>query len=229
MKMAPCNLSYHYVAFIDLLGFSAMVEADCNGPSSGIRYFPKLFEIHKRITNLTEEISGSSITQFSDSIVIAVPFGLQPFSTMLNLIGQYQFLLLEEGILCRGGISYGKHFQQSSFLFSEGLIRAYRIESEQAKYPRIVVDRDVIELVVHKELEIYDLLIEEADGAVFLDFLRFGDPKEVNVIVSKVTDGFQKLSGRAREKHRWLREYFGYRYPEQSGFDCSRFKVILKP
>jgi hypothetical protein len=227
--VAPGNLSYHYVAFIDLLGFSAMVEADCNGPTNNIRYFPKLFDIHKTITTLTGMIPGSSLTQFSDCIVIAVPFGLQPFSEALGLIARYQFLLLQEGILCRGGISYGKHFQEHTFLFSEGLIRAYRIESEQAKYPRIVIDKDVIELVIQKEPQIYDLMIEESDGAIFLDYLRFGPPKEVFAVVTRITAGLKKMHRRTREKHRWLREYYAYRFPESERFDCSRFRSMDVP
>ena len=44
------NLTHHFVAFIDILGFSAMVDADCSSPSGTEKYIDKLYKIHNDVT-----------------------------------------------------------------------------------------------------------------------------------------------------------------------------------
>ena len=228
MKEETITLAYKYVAFLDLLGFTAMVKSDCNGPNDKIRYLPKLLKIHKSITHHAKPLSDSLLTQFSDSIVLAFPFGQQPFSDAACLIAKYQYSLLQEGILCRGGISFGKHYQDGTFLFSEGLLKAYKIESEQAKYPRIIVDKDIIELRSDKEPNIYEYLIEEADGAIFLDYFKFGTPERIQIIIQQLSEDAKNFSGSEKEKHRWLREYFSTRFPHNLDLKCTRFNIMEK-
>jgi hypothetical protein len=137
----------HFVAFLDILGFSNMVKFDFESSSQYKTYLNKLFQIYNYTSKLHDSNLDLNVMQFSDSIVLSVPFSKEFFSSFISVIAKYQYDLFCEGILCRGGIAYGKHFFQEGFLFSNGLIDAYKIESETAKHPRIVVSTDLIELI----------------------------------------------------------------------------------
>lgn len=218
------KLQLYYIAFLDLLGFSGMVEADCNGPSNGVTFLPKLFSLHERIVSMANIIPGATITQFSDSIVLSVPYDVSQFTAFVELIANYQYYLLENGLLCRGGISFGKHFQDGTFIFSEGLIKAYRIETSQARYPRVVVDTDIIDLLNGHEVFDSDNLLSDADGAKFLHYMRFKNLDKDKEIVTKLTQGHERQPVSIKEKLRWLQEYFSFCYPKSAIFDCARFK-----
>ncbi|WP_209436738.1 hypothetical protein, partial [Pseudomonas gingeri] len=123
-------LTNHFVAFIDLLGFGSMVSHDCESPENSQKYIDKLKETHRKTKELKGEIDGLQLTQFSDSIVLALPYDKRSFREFSTLVSNYQFELLKNGILCRGGISYGMHYYEDDFLFSNGLIHAYNIEKD---------------------------------------------------------------------------------------------------
>ena len=220
------SLTYHFVAFVDILGFSQMVEKDCSGPPTGILYLPKLLDLYESISNSEGVRRGISITQFSDSIVLSKQFSQDGFRVFAENVISFQHSLLINGVLCRGGISYGKHYERSNFLFSEALIKAYRIESEQAGYPRIVIDSDLIDLLSPNGSFPSEIIIQEADGANFLDYLSAGDVEENLKAVQILTVDWGKKPVRVREKLRWLREYFSFYYPDKSGLIVSRFQRI---
>ena len=58
-----------------------------------------------------------------------------------------QWLALTSRLLLRGAISIGRHCPQLGFMFSQGLVAAYRLESGTARYPRVLVDVNLIELM----------------------------------------------------------------------------------
>lgn len=179
----------------------------------------KLFEIYKYTSNLHESSLGLNIIQFSDSIVLSVPFSEESFSQFISVIATYQYDLFCEGIICRGGIAYGKQFLQEGFLFSNGLIEAYMIENEIAKYPRIIVSTDLIELI-HKNGEIDKNipLIKENDGLFFVDFLKDRNLVDSSRYLELILNTNKSSKVSVKEKQRWLTEYSGYTVSES---DCS--------
>lgn len=65
MIKSSCDLDYAVVAFVDILGFSDMVRSDCENKNGSLKFS----EILKNINLETKEITGCSITQFSDSVI----------------------------------------------------------------------------------------------------------------------------------------------------------------
>lgn len=166
------QLKNHFVAFIDLLGFSDMVKHDCENPEHAHKYIDKLKNTHNSTKELKDKIENLQLIQFSDSIVLALPFHKENFSKFSKLVSDYQYSLLSSGILCRGGISYGMHHFEDDFLFSNGLIHAYLIEKDTSKTPRIVVSSDLIDLIYPEKQDIpRELMIKENDGTYFLNYL----------------------------------------------------------
>jgi hypothetical protein len=217
------GLTYHFVAFLDILGFSDMVEQDCSGPSADAVYLPKLLGVHKTAFAYARKFVGAKVTQFSDSIILALPYSPAEFAGVLDHVAVLQQTLLQDGILSRGGLSYGKHYSDEEFIFSDALIRAYKIERDRAIFPRVVVDDDLLDLLGPLASNPPLSLIREADGACFVDYLRKMMPDVARTAVSDATANWQKTPVRVREKMRWLRDYAAYTFPSDDEFQGERF------
>lgn len=129
------------VAFIDILGFGALVKSLESNKAlhellflslNQIKSFKEQSEIHGTATSEFE------VSCFSDSIVMSTnEYGL---SSIVWACGWLQIQLLSNGILTRGGISKGKTLHAKDILYGVGMLNAYQIESKVAIYPRIVLD-----------------------------------------------------------------------------------------
>ncbi|WP_211461579.1 hypothetical protein [Collimonas silvisoli] len=203
------ELKQHYVAFLDVLGFKEMVHSDMLGDNH--LFLSKLFKCHQSAAQIFSDDPNCSITQFSDSIVVSKPYDAKSFTWFATRVAQYQRLLLDEELLCRGGIAVNKHFSNGSFTFSAGLIAAYGVESQTARYPRVVISPEVMDLVFPERKMLPNFLIEEDDGLLFIDYIGLTSSirpgklaVSINNIVGKLLDSSVPS---VREKGLWLAAY----------------------
>lgn len=213
-------LDYHFLAFLDILGYSQMVKSDLEGPRGEEQYFQKLFQLHVETKSLRYENLDFSLIQFSDSIIISAPYNTHTFYEFSKLIAEYQFKLLLNGILIRGGITYGKHFYKDNFLFSSALIDAYGIESKLARFPRIIISNDLYELVNGSNL---DYVISDNNYKI-IDFLHSANLEEatckfINELISKLEVNKNETIS---EKGLWLKEFLNFKAPD-SDIKYTRF------
>lgn len=203
------ELKQHYVAFLDILGFSEMVVLDIG--SENQPNLSKLFRCHQGAANIFKDDPNCTVTQFSDSIVVAKPFDTKSFEWFVTKVAEYQRLLLDEGLICRGGIVVNKHFSNGTFTFSAGVIDAYQVESTIACFPRVVVSHDLIDLIFPDQKEYPAFLIKEDDGSVFIDYLGLFKDQNSEVLtdsIYKIVAGL--IDGKKnslREKGLWLSRY----------------------
>lgn len=211
----PNLLSNYFVAFIDLLGFSSMVSHDCENPETAQKYIDKLQNTHIKAKELKNHIDGLQLTQFSDSIVLALPYKKESFVDFAKLVSNYQYELLENGILCRGGISYGMHYYEDDFLFSNGLIHAYKIEKDISINPRIVVSKDLIELLYPSPgTPPRHLLTKESDGSYFINYFNDREPISTWDCIEKIVPQTLAYSPSIRGKQIWLINYYNHTFPQ---------------
>lgn len=82
-------------------------------------------------------------TSFSDSIVVSVKVDNnvnEMASTLIVNLAYIGAILFEKGILFRGGLTIGNLIHnENGTVFGQGLIDAYQLESNNAKFPRIVL------------------------------------------------------------------------------------------
>lgn len=213
-KSMSISFVNHFVAFIDVLGFAEMVKHDTEAGDGDLLFVERLYEVHAAIIDLVGK-SGLSIklTQFSDSIVLSVPISLSSLLPFLEVVAELQILLFEKGLLCRGGIAYGKHYSEASFMFSDAMISAYRLESESAKYPRILISQDIIDLYHPGEVGMAHMLVFEDDGAVFVDYFRYAarNSRDLSGRVSELAESIRSVpSSSVREKIRWVLQYWDH-------------------
>lgn len=107
--------------------------------------------------------------------------------------------------------------------YGPAFIRAYQIESEDANYPRVLVDDNVICEALNNpynrrddEAEyLYSLIEKDFDGKTFIDFLKipFDDIFEYFEMIKKTIqiaeDGIREYckNSRVRKKYEWLESY----------------------
>lgn len=163
MKTDQIKYEKRIVAFIDILGFKEIVkQSEFDVAKIELLYsvldYLKGWEIPKKwdlkLVEIEEDaqkkgvenfdISGrTNTTSFSDSIVVSVKVDdnvNEMASTLIVNLAYIGAILIEKGILFRGGITIGNIFhKENGTVFGQGLIDAYMLESKSAKYPRIIL------------------------------------------------------------------------------------------
>lgn len=124
-----------YVAFCDVLGFSHAVE----------NAFEETINLYKKFS---ERISDwpfpqkANVSMYSDSILIVC----DELPPLLFAVQGLWFATLTQNWLIRGGIAYGKYWEDRTngnlFVVSDALVRAVRLEST-VKVPAVVLSPEV--------------------------------------------------------------------------------------
>jgi hypothetical protein len=153
--IAPSDVSYshRYIAFIDVLGFGALVSESGKDQAVARRTIQRVSDaILCAIEELEENLGSTSdlmYTQFSDSFVVSVdadhPSMRRLFSFTLAILDVIDSFLISR-LLLRGGIARGQLIHTSKLLFGPAMNRAHELESKVAKVPRIVLDPMLDEL-----------------------------------------------------------------------------------
>ncbi len=147
------------VAFIDILGFSAIIdEYDSNKTSNILNELHDTLEMAIKISieNMIDPKSQTDIKElleyrmFSDCICLSLPyieFGRDfhvQFHSLSAIVRAYQIAMMQKGFFVRGGISMGSFYADKNMIFSGGLVSAYKLE-QTAVYPVIAIDKTVLE------------------------------------------------------------------------------------
>src|SRR5690606_25095843 len=148
-----------YVAFIDILGFSELIELSSQQPSivsdlydifSGFDELNKKI-IERRIERGSNPLAEKSFLQlqglkhqiFSDCIVMSANYNPMGLLSITALSAVFYWALFSRGIYARGSIVIGDIFHEGNFVFGPAMIEAYALESKIAVYPRLVLSDDM--------------------------------------------------------------------------------------
>ena len=167
-EIQEINYENRLIAFIDILGFSEIVKQSENDSKKieliySILDYLKNWETSEswdlKLVEIEEDAQRKGVkyfdirektncTSFSDSIVISVKVDNnvnEMTSTLIANIAYIGAILLEEGVLLRGGLTIGNIVHnENGTVFGQGLIDAYELERNCAKFPRIVFSDKII-------------------------------------------------------------------------------------
>jgi hypothetical protein len=157
------NYENRIVLFLDILGFKKIIDATVEKGQDQSDKIEKLYETLRVIGEEVSKINkGTSkvITQFSDSIVVSFEENdTSEFSAFFQSILSLTIKLISHDIICRGAISYGKLIHTEDVVFGPALNDAYLTESTAALYPRIILDKSVVDtLKANYNTRVSDLL-----------------------------------------------------------------------
>lgn len=156
------------ICFLDILGFSEFVNRyDKDITSTFLQDIQESFALARehlldnRNMYNREAIEHLEYQTFSDNISISIPYfdNENDFLSNFNILSIYvrglQMIMMSKGFFVRGGISIGSYYADNNIIFSKGLINAYKLESEKAIYPRVLVDKVIIDKIInYKESQV---------------------------------------------------------------------------
>ena len=174
------------VCFIDILAFKRLVEKS----NSDKVIEEKIIDILKTIKwdldidkcrtkeylkkyGIDHNIKGRKTFQFSDSIIITMSL-TEPGSLfyLLNELFLMQIKLISFGIFIRGAITINNVFDDE-FIFGIGVNEAYHLESNKAIYPRIIIEKEVVD----KYIEIGNLYNSPTSEREYIEDFLIEDDK----------------------------------------------------
>lgn len=126
-----------YVAYLDILGFSRLVEDanHCDDARQIIRSSLRTFlDIVSKHPNPELQFS-----QFSDNLVLSASRDENGLFYIMETCIRLSFSLFLQGVLVRGGIALGNLEHTEHLLFGSGLINAYRQDTRGGP-PRITLE-----------------------------------------------------------------------------------------
>jgi hypothetical protein len=136
-----------YCAFIDILGFKELVSGIRNGDVNFETIKGLLKQIHQPHdpTFVGTGDTDFQVQSISDAVVLSTRYTVTGLAILFDTIERLSLALLQEGYFTRGGLCRGLLYHDPQMVFGEALIQAYRMESEIAKYPRILLTKDVVD------------------------------------------------------------------------------------
>lgn len=187
-----------YCAFIDILGFTQLIDRLRQDVAQAATLRDLLQTVHRPPRgDYIRSFAGSDIRaqSISDALCLSAACSPAGLSHMFYNLAALALELLEQGFFVRGAVVKGKLYHDDSIVFGEGLVRAYQLEQEVVRYPRIMVTRDIA-------LEVWDDFVEKRDLGEFVDSLRQADdgPYFLHVLAMPEVEFQSQLHAEEREE-----------------------------
>lgn len=183
MNQLPENYDKTLVSYVDVLGFAELLkERTSTDIARLLRTMKQNFAAGGRVHRTRNDEIVKIFKSFNFSDLIVRTTRIEPDAQIRDIIESELFYLSEnqlslavEGILIRGGICTDElcAVPEDSIVFGPALVKSYKLESEYAVYPRIVIDRDMIWEAQEKGYIAFwqDYCSRGDDGAYFVDYL----------------------------------------------------------
>jgi hypothetical protein len=175
------NYSQRYCAFLDILGFRGLIEEVKADPARFAILQSVLERVHSSpgsaSSSIETEIRSQSI---SDAVALSTEINGVALENLFSAIRRLYLDLLVQGFFLRGAIVKGHLYHHKQTIFGEALVKAYNMESEIARFPRVIVAREVREDMLRyaghaKPGQVYPQMVDlqrSPDGPMFLDVLK---------------------------------------------------------
>ena len=153
------------IAYIDLMGIKERIKSQYT--------LNTIWLFIKDIVDLCATNERLYCRAFSDNIVICEKVNkeepLIAICDVMNIVKEIEFFMFHiEFPFVRGAVVCGQIYYDNDYIIGEALLKAYRIEQENAVFPRIIIDMSINELCGRKEI---DLVIKDRDDLYFYDYM----------------------------------------------------------
>ena len=177
--------SERIIAFVDILGFKEKIgKSNINQmeAESIYRALNRIYKVKKDNEGsgfMNQKSQGVEVTTFSDSAVISYPAEKDNLLFLILDLIHLQLDLTMDDVLIRGGLTIGDLYHDGSIVYGPAMNMAYKLESQVAIYPRIIVDKAAIEQYYEyangDEYDLNDIesmLRRDRDGLSYVDMLN---------------------------------------------------------
>jgi hypothetical protein len=206
-----------YCAYVDIIGFRGLINGLREAPSNFETLRSLLQKVHSRPRNTRPSDPEVRAQSISDAVALSTEVHPRGLELLFDALEALAIDLLCEGYFVRGAVVKGRLYHDEHMVFGEALVRAFEFESEQARYPRIVVLQEVREDMLHYSGQRLnpkmDRVRSSEDGPMYLDVLR-----PVIALGQKREHPYEKLT-KAEEGQ--YRSYAGIRDKIQARYGAS--------
>lgn len=182
------------LAFLDILGFKNHVKS-----ATTDKKIKKIVTVLKTAIknavekNLNNRLGGDKLPEifrykiFSDSIVVSADCINEDgnlddtyiFYFLTTLI-YIQSEIIHYGFFLRGAVTIDNHYEDDKVVFSPALIKAYELEKDNAVYPRIILDKKLVDEIFNifddADYKAWDDTVKlDADKRYFINYLAYVD------------------------------------------------------
>ncbi len=200
----------HFIAYIDILGARKLMVQSNDKFLNDLNsiYFDTLNEVI-----LTNVVSNKDIYLkiFSDNILIAIKTTKDDknrqakLEKIINLTGNFYNNILRHGYLARGAITEGLFYNDENniFVYGKALTDAVTMEEENAIYPRIIVKKEIRDLLPQ-------YFFESNDYFYTLNAFLFLELFDMIIYKQNFINYLQKFKNdnKIKQKVMWLINYF---------------------
>ena len=171
------KLKPYYFAYMDILGAKKYIESE-----ESEKYLNIIQRVYAETIGLVKSNSQDfympkpKLKIFSDNIVLAIP-KIEYFRESTNDISScniiifaafFQIIALKYSLLVRGGITVDNLYIDEDFVYGKALTQAYKLESEVANYPRIVINPKDIHLFMKSDFQ-QSILLKDSANIYYID------------------------------------------------------------
>jgi hypothetical protein len=228
-----------YVAFLDLLGFKALVCAAENDESEHSPLREVLERLNQTLCN--NPLYGFRFTHFSDCIIITCDAVREALIQILASVEILTRNLLQYDVLVRGGITRGGAFHSLQYVYGTAVSRAVVIESREANAPLVLLSPEVYEDVTFLGPQFLQWIESDGPGRFFVHYLlayavyhqTARSPGTVSLdtdaerIAFYISRRLLNDSGSVRAKAEWFQEYWNRTVARPDGFACIVADPVL--
>ena len=160
---APNPIKEYYIAYFDILGYSQFIKTY---PGKTEDFLSVVYNAVQTVKNQFSTLNQSPILSsvgnvnvkiriFSDNFLVCLEStesDNEPVRilTLLAAVSEIQrTLIIQYGLFVRGSIVKGNISFNDEFVFGEGIIEAVKKEEKEALYPRIIIDRAVVDFLIN--------------------------------------------------------------------------------
>ena len=166
------------VAFLDMLGATNKINKSATQDESlNIIYnlYTSIMELSNPDTGI-KKYDGIRFKIFSDNILIAKEIdpdnSVDSVLMLLNCVSNFLCSAVGDSVgwLVRGGIAVGDLYIDETVVWGSALVRTYELESKIAVYPRVLIDRTVLEILQQSNMG-QEYILKDEDGLHFLNYM----------------------------------------------------------
>jgi hypothetical protein len=198
--MAENEYTVRYVAFLDILGFRELIT-NLEKDETKLPFVRDLLRnIHNPDPENFKNIlpnSGLRAQSISDAVAMSADMTPDGLAHMFMAVERLAQKLLKEGFFLRGAIVKGRVFHDPEMVFGEGVVRAHRYESTVARYPRIMLPREIV-------ADVNQCLNEDRFQKVFNGQVRRSKDGPQYLHVLRLSAQIKDMKSDSSERHKLL-------------------------
>lgn len=228
-----------FIANIKILGFEELLGRSAGAsPSITPNEIIAALEVPKpaestplvigRIGDIAE--SGHRMNVFANRIAITVDPTASGLVHLLRHVAKigYRLIRMTPPVLCKGGIARGPVYHGGQVILGPGLDAAYVLEKEKARYPRVILNEEVMQFALAVAPPVEAIIKgfvrrDESDGFYFVNILRVlrmsmyyeKEPLSHILAISGHIEQYlrqeiPRLAGEDQEQLLWFQKYFDW-------------------